>query len=183
MKPVHERVEEAFQLHWVGKAHSEEGSVLELMERNLNEVFLQALTESPDFHTFYPFPVRVRVVKKDKEFGWGFLGVGEEEAIEWIQRIKGEAFNHNFPRKRWIKYSLPLVSKNEVLAAFSQVIHAFGLREGGRKDTLEILIEAGVFDHLREKDLGTIALSRLLDGMKPDLQGEEGSALKWKENR
>ena len=170
MTPIHETIEEAFLSRWVGRPSVGEGT-RQLMERHLNEILQQVLVENPTLHMFYPFPARVRVVQRELEgeYGWGFIGSGDEDLLEWVYSVQEDAMNAHFPAERWIQSTLPRVSRKDLIAAFARVVEAFRLPED--KDTLESLLRADVQEIIGDRELVSIAL--LLDS-RPRLRGQAG---------
>ena len=158
---IHVLLEEAFQKHWkmaLSRAEVQSDHLRGLMDRHLNEVLEHLILGSSEFQGFYPFPVKVRVVLKDEFLAWGFLQVGDDDALDWIKTARAGSFDHHFPPERWIKSSLPRVSRNEILLALARVTSE--CRQPG-EDTLGALLRTGVYDHLGDRKI--VALARLID--------------------
>jgi hypothetical protein len=168
MTPIYQILDEAFQTHWVGQLHNNLNAAAQLMDRHLNEVFAQSIQECEALHTFWPFPARIKVVQGSTpgEYGWGFIGSGSEEALEWIKQVRPEALALHLPSDRWVQMTLPRMSRKEILGALAQVLHANKLRDQHGEDTIGVLMKAGVFHHLEDQDKGTVALALLIDSVE-----------------
>jgi hypothetical protein len=139
-------------------------AVAPAIERFLNESLQTLLLQTPNFRHFYPFPVQVRVLENSAgSVGWGFLTVGDSDALDWLFQSQPEEMSRHFPSDRWTRTSLPRVLRSELVAALSQIIDSEGLREKYKEDTLGVLLKTGVYRVLADGDLGTVSLARLLD--------------------
>jgi|SaaInlStandDraft_4_1057021.scaffolds.fasta_scaffold53687_2 hypothetical protein len=159
---VHETIEEAFQKHWLvlSRENHHEMFLKPLMERHLNETLDHLVLSSPEFQSFFPFPVKIRALQDSKtgNLVWGFMQIGEDEALEWVKTVRADIFGKHFTPERWLKLSVPRISKNEVLVALLQTTRAIQ-QEG--EDTLGALLRVGVHNHMEDRKL--VALARLID--------------------
>jgi len=166
--PIHTQIEEAYQAHWkllAQTVYSPE-HLQGLMERHLNEILDHLILAAPEFQCFPLFPVKIRIIfdKNRKALVWGFLQIGEDDALEWIKAVRGESFERHFPLERWIQSSLPQVSKQEVLIALSQLVHELQRMGEANRDTLEVLMQAGVHNYFEDHKM--VALARLIDSIR-----------------